>query len=184
MTENANLTPTQDTPAPELTQPAKQPANINLRVDTALLRAVLDANPTAKLSIESVAIEKMSEEIFRKIRNMDFGQIQRDADARVQRAMADSEAAFRHRYKFPNEAVVEVQRTAKEFFDRELRVARTEFIAAAEKEIQNKLNIAETILAGKVRDIKDSIAAELVQLIRVQARAEFVTVLQEVKSLS
>lgn len=176
MSENANLT---QPPAPKT-----PPSNINLRVDTALLRAVLDANPTAKLAIESVAIEKMSEEIFRKIRNSDFGQLQRDADARVQRAMADSEAAFKHRYKFPNEAVVEVQRIAKEFFEAELRAARAKFIMEAEKEIQNKLNIAETILAGKVEAIKGRILLEISQLVREQARAEFISVLQEVKGLS
>lgn len=174
MIENASLTPTA-TKTP--------PASINLRVDTALLRSILEANPTAKLAVESVAVEKISEEILRKIKHTDFANIQRDADARVQRAMADSEASFKNRYKFPVEAVVEVERIAKEFFERELRTVRAAFITAVEKEMQNRLNLAETILAGKVEVLKGKIAAELIQLVREQARAEFLAVLQEVKGM-
>lgn len=150
---------------------------IELLIRTDALRKILNDDPDTRLKLQSMACEKIAEELKRKASNMAISQFEPQIQSITNKAIADCNMTLASKYKFPAEAKAIIEELAKEnvqtYFKAEIKrweATINEFFAAkqAEANAQTEAKVMETI--EKMRP-----------LIRQQAREEFIATLEAVQ---
>lgn len=146
-------------------------STIQINVTTDLLKKVLDEQPAIKLSLASLAAEKIAEEVIRKVKNTSLEEIQDKVNTQVSRAIAANMDIYKDRWKFPEEAKKEVRRLTEAY------------ILAHGQDLYNDIRKkTDEHMAMRVNAATEEIKARLTPIIRTIAREEFLTVLAEVKN--
>jgi hypothetical protein len=154
---------------------------IELRVSTASLRKLLDGNPEVRLKLDAMACEKIAEELKRKV---DAGladleqQATRIVNAAFQKADTAMQASIRSKWEFPEATKVIIRDVAKGAVDEVM--AQT--IRACKVMLDNRGSDIDKLLAAKFAAAEARYVDRLPALIRNAARAEFMSVIAEVKS--
>lgn len=146
---------------------------IQLSLPTEFLRSLIESNPETVLTLESLAAEKIGEEIMRKVKNLELETIQNRVNQMVSTAIQRAESTFKDKYTFPKEASVEIGRAVRETMDSYFRQKQLELSVAVDKTISQRSDEA-----------KERIINNIVPIIKEHARREFVAVLSEVRSLA
>lgn len=151
-------------------------APIHIRIPTASLRQLLESEPDIKAQLESMACEKIAEEITRKVVSGRFEQALDAKLADVAKAVTDQYSA---RYRFPQEAKNEITR------------ATSAALKESGEQIKRELRHEATVLTNDIKIKLDNHIAEqhaqwqakIQASIRQIARAEFISVMQDVKKV-
>jgi ATP-dependent Lon protease len=156
------------------------PNAIEVLVRTESLKKILDEEPEVKLKLQSMAVEKIAEELLRKAKHTSITQFQTQMENTINKAMAEVNRNLVLKYRFPEEAKAIIREFAKEsveaYWKAELnrfeKVASDFFTAKqAESDKQTEIKVLETI--EKMRPI-----------IRAQAREEFISVLEAAREVA
>lgn len=156
--------------------------DVTLVIPTDSLKKLLDDQPDISLKLQSMACEKIAEELNRKIRNQ-FTQVQ--IDTIVRDVLARAKQALSTQWSFPKEAVRVIEELAetavREEIDRELSKRMTIAVSRAQKELDDmlarKLEQFEKNAAKHKRELATWFEAEANRT----ARQSFLDVLKEAK---
>ncbi|AMO44243.1 hypothetical protein DSS3P8_185 [Roseobacter phage DSS3P8] len=150
---------------------------IAIRVPTATLKDLFKDMPDALVELERSAIEKVAEELQRKMATSMNNRVAILAD----RIVAEANKRLTSKYSFPNEARTIIIDYAREA----MGIALKEASSAAKSELnayaKAKIDDGVKVLQEAVDDAYDKRVAQLEGTIRELARKEFFAVLAEVK---
>ncbi|AWY09311.1 hypothetical protein vBRpoSV10_189 [Ruegeria phage vB_RpoS-V10] len=150
---------------------------IAIRVPTATLKDLFKDMPDALVELERAAVEKVAEELHRKMATSMNNRVAILAD----RIVAEANKRLTSNYSFPNEAKVIIRDTVEKMLEpsiaAQLRDAKRTLDAYAKAKIDDGVKV----LQEAVDDAYDKRVAQLEGTIRELARKEFFAVLAEVK---
>ena len=157
-----------------------------ITISTAQLRTLIPEE--AIVQIERIAIEKISEEIKRKIskEQLDIkGQIKAIIVPMVKQDMADETAKLGTAWRFPNAGRVVIEGLVKKYVEDKIRSVVVDTVAATERKMAERLEKYLTKTEREVTEAANRVVAarikELDEHISRKARAEFLAVLKEAK---
>ena len=146
---------------------------IQINVGTDYLRKIIDENPEAKLKLESMASEKIAEEIVRKVKITSIESIEVRLRKSLEEAFSIRIDQFKDRWKFPAEAKVIINTLVKEAID--------SHFAAKERELSAKVDKA---INDRTEELVLRVLTRVPPTVKETARTEFLSVLKEVKDSS
>ena len=146
---------------------------IELLIRTDALRKILNDDPDTRLKLQSMACEKIAEELKRKA----ISQFEPQIQSIINKAIADCNMTLASKYKFPAEAKAIIEELAKEnvqtYFKAEIKrweATINEFFAAKQAE-------SDRLTEAKVFEAIEKMRPAIKQ----QAREEFIATLEAVK---
>lgn len=152
---------------------------LELRVPTASLKTILEQNPDVLLKLESIACEKIAEEIVRKSRTQAVHAYEAKLQEVAMKVTREFSANYSKKHNFPEEARSTVEAIAmdkvKAYFEIEGRV-----LSARLKKLVEEQHAGLAIAIQNTIDAKVQVAFTD---IKRQARAEFIEVLQAAKAV-
>jgi ElaB/YqjD/DUF883 family membrane-anchored ribosome-binding protein len=150
---------------------------IELRIPTSQLKSLLEGQPEIALKLESMACEKIAEEILRKVERASFAEgVTNQVRSLVSAALSEAQKNLASTYRFPTEAKKAVQELAEDYVRAYFREEK--------KKYDERLN-AE--LATKVQTLMDQAYASmqrgLERDVRDIAKKEFIAVLETARNI-
>ena len=150
---------------------------IEISVPTSALAKLLADNPEITLHLQSMACEKIAEEIHKKALKINMSQQQQVFDAAIRNATSK----LTSKYLFPKEAQEAIEWAVSAHmlggFAKELVNAKTDLHAFITKEIDRQFGLLRNAFAVTISEGVDNIEAK----IRKIARDEFLLILKETK---
>lgn len=153
--------------------------SIQLSITTDSLKKILDEQPEVQLKLQSMAIEKIAEELKRKAQNMSIAQFESQIQSTISKAIMEFNKDITSKYRFPGEAKAVIEQIARDYVNRINEAERVKLYG-----------LVDTYFAGKQAEYDKHIEAKVLELIekqrpalRIQARQEFVDVLQQVQGV-
>lgn len=153
---------------------------IAVQVPTKTLRKLLDENPEVVAELQSLACEKIAEELYRKARNTSQVSIERSAKDAIARAFSEYNRTYRLPPKVAEMVRDEVGREIETRLESERRSARFTFDSTIREKTQDAVKVLQDAVDGMYAKHRDQMQAE----IRKIAREEFLSVISEVKGLT
>jgi hypothetical protein len=141
---------------------------IKVSVPSEGLMTLLGDNPEIMVEIHRLAAEKMAEHVVRKVKAIEVAKIQSELDS----AVTSTINLYKRSYTFPLEAQSFISKTILETLDREFARKKDDLVRA----LNQRADIIEAQLMVNVE-------AKLAPKIAAIARAEFIKVMQEVRSI-
>jgi hypothetical protein len=154
------------------------PNVIDLRIPTAALRTILDENPEVRLKLDAMACEKIAEELTRKAKSVTIVNFEKTLENAVARAESSFNSLVVKKYSFPPAAREVITAICKEELEKQTLLARESLIRKANELVAIMKESLDKYLVTKVSQE----VAKFPALIKIHARAEFVEVLESVRS--
>lgn len=159
---------------------------IQIRVSTSALRRLLEETPDLLLKVESMACEKIAEELNREIDKFQHtrkasvvSELEKEIKAKINYDLSS-------KYRLPNEVMATIREVvgtvAKETLKKERDTALREITEEARKKIGPLVTEAQTQLYNELNKEYDRQRREQQNAIRQMAREEFLSVLREAKA--
>lgn len=152
---------------------------LEVLIRTDSLKKILNEEPEVRLKLQSMACEKIAEELKRKVSQMSLEQLQGKLQATVDAAVTEANKNLSSKYKFPPEAKAIIKDLAKEkveaYFKAEIRRwenSINEFFAA--KQVESDRLTEEKVMAT---------IEKMRPAIKQQAREEFFAVLEQAQQV-
>jgi len=159
---------------------------ISVRVPTASLQALLAEHPEIELRLESMACEKIAEEMMRKTNaQLASGELGKRAKKMVEDAVNDTFSKLKSKWNFPTEGKAVITELVTDQLTKQVTQIRSDMIKGVSDELKRQtakiISDAQTELYQALNDefakAKDAFSSD----IRALARAEFLSVLHEAK---
>lgn len=162
-------------------------SDLSLRVPTASLKKLLDENPETKLQLESMACEKIAEELFQKVKGrLSDGSVNETAKKLVQDEVNRAFHALKSKFSFPEEGKKVIQELATAAVQKAMEAERKHLLNGVEEKLKAMVlrigGEAQTALYEQLNKDHQERLSEMSSTIRQMARSEFLAVLAEAKA--
>jgi hypothetical protein len=151
------------------------PVEVLIRTDS--LRKILEDDPQVKLKLQSMAIEKIAEELKRKAQNISLVQFESEMQATIRKCIADFNKSITSAYKFPSEAKAIIEGIAKEAVQTYFKAEIIRWEKAVNEFFAKKQEESDRLTEAKVFETIEKMRP----MIKQQAREEFVATLEAVQ---
>lgn len=160
---------------------------IKMLVGKNALEELLKSDPKVFVELESMACEKIAEEITRKV-TADTGKVAAQGKAVIDKAIGSIMEQYGSRYRFPEEAKAQITLAVKAAIDTHYASMKDHFLGDIRQEFRrvmtDRTNEAVKVLNDTTQKAMDHFMAGLADRVEKQARATFIDVIREAKGVT
>ena len=153
---------------------------MELLIRTESLRRILEEEPEVKLKLQTMAIEKIAEELLRKAKNISLTKYETEVQSTVNRAIQEANKNLTTKYKFPAEAKAVIDELARESVLKHWKAEATRWEVSISEFFTAKQVESDKLTEQKVLETIEKMRPVIAQ----QARTEFISVLEAAKGIT
>jgi len=155
-------------------------APVELLVRTATLRKILDEEPEVRIKLQTMAIEKIAEELKRKAQKISLDKFESEMQATINKSIAEFNKSITSTYKFPPEAKAIIESLVKDAVQTYFKAEVTRWEKSVNDFFAAKQAESDRLTQAKVMETIEMMRPAIKQ----QAREEFVATLEAAKGKS